>query len=45
MAIIGSFCGTLLAVAVVAFLAWLEDEFAQVKGHRHEDQEFHRRRR
>lgn len=45
MAIIGSFCGTLLAVGVVFFLSWLSDRFDQLEEQRHEDRDFHRRRR
>ena len=45
MAIIGSFCGTLLAVGVVFFLVWLTDRFDQLEEQRPEDRDFHRRRR
>lgn len=45
MAIIGSFCETLLAVGVLFFLGWLSDRFDQLEEPRHEDRGFHRRRR
>lgn len=45
MAIIGSFCGTLLAIGVVFFLVWLGDRFDHLEEQRHDDRDFHRRRR
>jgi len=45
MAIIGSFCGTLLAVGVVFFLVWLGDRFDNIEARQRQDQNFHRNHR
>jgi len=46
MAIIGSFCGTLLAVGVVFFLGWLGDRFDHLEEQQREDRrDYYRKRR
>ena len=46
MAIIGSFCGTLLALGVAAFVGWLGDEFSNLEANQRQYRaDYNKRRR
>ena len=45
MSIIGSFCGTLLALGVAAFVGWLGDEFSNLEANLRQNRAYYKRRR
>jgi hypothetical protein len=46
MSIIGSFCGTLLAIGVAAFVGWLGDEFSNLEANQRQYRaDYNKRRR
>lgn len=45
MSIIGSFCGTLLALGVAAFVGWLADEFSNLEANQRQNNQAVFRRR